>query len=318
MFDTGKFHQEKFVIHAQDVKTTIVFMPLKKRVVDKKTSPSPIAKKGGSSRVMSHNEYTKKLEEQKKKASVVPQVQMKAPEKAAAEKKVIEISKPKVEAKVIKAAVPVKKSPTTLQSVAPKKPIAKASIEPAVKKPATKNIAVKTVVKKAEKEVKSPEVKKNIEEKTVIELKKVEPTPEIKKQDEIKIEPVLQQVQVTEQIIAPQLVTSIEHDLQTPIDEEDQIDLENVSFVGSLDHETMQIRDQIQIEISKYYRPPVGMSKYAACELAVVVGLDGKADRVIIKKNSGSVANDICARVAVLKSTFPKEVIGKEIIIDVG
>lgn len=100
--------------------------------------------------------------------------------------------------------------------------------------------------------------------------------------------------------------------------DDDYIDLDNISFVGSHDLEMMQIKEQIQGEIVKYYKPPVGISKKAVCELTVVVGVGGKAERVTVKKSSGSVANDICARAALLKVKFPKEVIGKEIIVALG
>jgi len=88
--------------------------------------------------------------------------------------------------------------------------------------------------------------------------------------------------------------------------------------MGSVDLERHVIVQQIQAEIVKYYTPPVGISKKAICTLAIVVGSDGKATKVTVKKGSGSMANDICARTALLKAQYPKEVIGKEIILDLG
>jgi hypothetical protein len=80
----------------------------------------------------------------------------------------------------------------------------------------------------------------------------------------------------------------------------------------------IRIKEQIQVEVAKYYKPPVGIAKNAVCEMGVVVGAHGKAERVSVKKGSGSMANDICARAALLKITYPKEVIGKEIIVELG
>ena len=323
--DTGKFHQERFVVNTNNLQSTVVFIPLKKRVQEQKTVVTSGKKSNGTRKVMNYNEYEKKLAAQKKK--------QKKTKKTVSQKKPIVKQKPLVKPVVkppVKSApkVPEKKAVTSLQQEKNKKlELEKAQAKEqallAAKKAAekkaltqkeqallaAKKIADKQAADKAAAQAKSKaEADKKAEdlaqEKAAQEEKNV-PTPELAVVEEKIIEPLIAQEKDNK--------AELQDD-----DDEDDIDLDSISFVGSQDLEMMQIKEQIQLEVVKYYKPPVGIAKKAVCELVVIVGLGGKAERVTVKKGSGSLANDMCARAALLKVKFPKEVIGKEIIVELG
>lgn len=320
VYDTSKFHQQKFVINTDHLQSTIVFMPLHKRVLQKKSSSTQTLEQTQNRHVMSYDEYQKKIAEQQSKEikPVVKHMQEKiiAP-------KVKDLSAPKVKSAMVGSA---KTSLRIIKTELSKK------VTLANKKSVEKKIAIKQAVSKNTVAQEKIEVKKKTEQKIVADKKNeknsIVPQPliekeEPKKNDKIKIEPTIspQKIDaVTEKVIQQKLDT---HDLSVdPLQGRDpefvEVDLENISFIGSLDLEMMQIKEQIQNQIAQYYKPPVGMSKKTVCEFSIVVGFDGKAHRVVIKKSSGSIAHDICARAALLKVIFPKEVIRKEIIIELG
>jgi len=169
------------------------------------------------------------------------------------------------------------------------------------KQPANKLIVEKKVAVQEKKEViKQPEI-----EKIEVISKGVDPIekPIVEIQEKIEIEK--ESVRIDESELVAELV-------------QDAIDPELVSFIGRKDLDLLQIKELIHTQVALYYKPPVGISKKAICELKVLVGADGKAEKVTVFKSSGSMANDLCARAALLQVTFPKEVIGKEIIIELG
>lgn len=305
IWDTGKFHQEKFVVNAQNLQSTIVFMPLKKRVVDTKSLLTTDLKQDASRHIISYDEYKKKVDAGKSKEKLIG---------------IKEQSKIKPTQQNLKALVKkidhtiIKKSPTLLTSVSEKKVEKKISVKPIVKKQVLKNNAVKANMKDLEKEKKILEIKKNNKEKKEIEVKKNESLIEFKKEEKAELQKTPDSILIT----APTDSLDNVEQIHSLLGQKDSIDLEQISFIGSLDLEMLHIKEQIQIEIAKYYKPPVGISKNAVCQLIVVVGCGGKADNVIVKKTSGSLANDMCARAALLKIMFPKEVIGKEIIVELG
>ena len=349
--ESGKFHQERFVIDTKSLQSTVVFMPLQKRVPESKVGAAG-SKNNGARKVMSHDEYQKKLAMKKKSKKVKKSVS----KKALQQKQLVKPVEKKV-VQLVEKKEPVKKSPTMLQtsSLAAKKKVqadaaakalkdkiakekaaalAKASADKAKKalaikeqqKLADKMKADKEKIKAAADKDKKLADQKTLEEKNK-KIDKIEPV--IEKQVEIvheipeqiiaaKIEPAIEKLasQVVEQDLSDDNSLSAASAQEDEGDDED--DLDNISFVGSRDLEMMHIKEQIQAEIVKYYKPPVGISKKAVCELSALVGPGGKATRVVVKKGSGSMANDVCARAALLKVAFPKEVIGREITIALG
>ena len=329
--DTGKFHQERFVVNTNNLQSTVVFMPLKKRMQEQNKHSRAGSKKGGSRKVMSHNEYEKKLAAHKKK--------QKKAKKLAPKKKNI---KPKPVVKpVVKTPVkpvpkmPVKKASTSLQQEKNKKiEQLKAQAQEkallAAKKAAEKKaltekeqalLAAKKIAEKVAMDKKILAEKQATEKAAALAAQQAKNKIEAdKKSQTLEQEKVahVQPVIIKEDVVESPVTEEKDEEDTTQEDDEDDIDLDNISFVGSHDLEMMQIKEQIQAEIVKYYKPPVGIAKKAVCELAVVVGIGGKAERVTVKKGSGSMANDMCARAALLQVKFPKEVIGKEIIVALG
>lgn len=312
-YDRGKFNQERFLVNTHNLQSTIVFMPLKKRVVEKKGTAALAQKKGGARKVVSYNEYEKKIAEQKKKKK-----KAKTPVKK-------NLAKPQVIKPVIKKeeAKPQseKKSPTLLQQDTKK--IESKVVQAEIEKKAVKKKNMFAAKKVAEKKAADKQAAKVAADKKLLEQAKIAVK---KEKEEKKVEPPiekkseLEKIEKADEQVLPEieLIEPEEQDNDEELSIEDDIDVDAISFVGSHDLEMIQINEQIQLEIVKYYKPPVGISKKAVCELVVVVGFAGKAERVTVKKGSGSMANDICARAALLKVTFPKEVIGKEIIVELG
>ncbi len=350
--ESGKFHQERFVIDTKNLQSTIVFMPLKKRVTEQNIVTSG-QKNSGARKVISYDEYQKKLAAKKNNK---PQ----NIKKAISKKKAVQqkAAKP-VEKKIIKPVEkkqPAKKSPTILRSsslvdkqkmakiAADKQKIAagkaKALKDKANKAAAEKKKAADKKIAELRSKQKAAEDKKKLANKKVQEDKKfaIEKALQDKKKvaedkvaDKKKIEEQVVATPVEKEIVVPTIPVKEEivsqavqenndssDDEDTSDDNSEEDDLDNISFVGSRDLEMMQIKEQIQAEIIKYYKPPVGIAKKAICELSSLVGPGGKATRVVVEKGSGSIANDICARTALLKVTFPKEVIGREITIALG
>ena len=343
--ESGKFHQERFVIDTKSLQSTVVFMPLQKRVPESKVGVAG-SKNSGARKVMSHDEYQKKLAKGKKKKPA--KIKKSTAKQQAIQKK--QVIKP-VEKKVVQQAEkkqPAKKSPTMLRqeknsslakAAADKK---KLQADAAAKALADKKALVLKEQQKLADKMKADKEKKTAADKIAADKKAADKAlldkiaADKKKIESVKIEPVQEVKKIADQIIAPVQKEVIAAKVEPVIEEEDvsdekedvsddnskgedeDDDLDNISFVGSRDLEMMLIKEQIQAEIVKYYKPPVGISKKAVCELSALVGPGGKATRVVVKKGSGSMANDVCARAALLKVAFPKEVIGREITIALG
>ncbi len=351
--ESGKFHQERFVIDTKNLQSTVVFMPLKKRVVEKHKVTASKQKNSGARKVMSHAEYKKKLAKQKKnkkkldlkkKASksspVITPVEKKStkqPVKIEPTKKPSTVLQQSFDTKALTDKEKNKKSEALAKAQADKEKVLKDKVAKAALDKKISSDA-KAMADKAEK--KALELKKQKlldEKKKLVEIKALEDKKianqkklEEQKLEEKKQEALKKSVEKQIEKEAEPVVASVQKELIIPknevVDEEnevfesqdDYLDEDSISFVGSRDLEMMIIKEQIQSEIVKYYKPPIGIAKKAVCELLVVVGPHKKATRVTIKKGSGSIANDICARTALLKVPFPKEVIGKEITIALG
>lgn len=144
------------------------------------------------------------------------------------------------------------------------------------------------------------DLKKLIEEKP----KKVETVPvqnekpDIDKQQKIKEERLEKVVQQEEQ--------------------RNDLDLENVEFVGYEQLDSIALQHKIQDNIAKLFKPPVGIAKDVICELSVQVDQQGKAQAAKVVKSSGILAYDTAARGAIYKAEFPKEIYRKTITIALG
>ncbi|MBV8661102.1 MAG: hypothetical protein JO129_03080 [Candidatus Dependentiae bacterium] len=299
--DSGKFHQERFAINSNNLQSTVVFIPLKKRVVQQQKTVDPRQKKDGDRKIINYDEYQKKVLAASTKTDKIKSKKDKKIKSAPKKKEIApQIAKSTIKKDKVTQLKSEKKSPTLLQQDHKKK---------SEKKSEKVVLDKKKKVEKQKSKKPEPVIEKK-EKKEESNIESIAPVAQ-----EQKIEP----VKIEEQIV-PVIESSTEkqEELLKFNASENDIDLEQISFVGSHDLEIIQIKEQIQVEVEKYYRPPVGIAKKAICEMAVLVGAHGKAERVTVKKGSGSMANDICARAALLKVTFPKEVIGKEIIVELG
>lgn len=307
---SGTFHQEHFIVTPDNTQSTVVFIPLKKRIVQHNTTVTHNVQKSGKRTVINYDAYEKKVAAQEKKQQKIKTTVKKTP---------IQI-KPATKQ-------PVKKTPEIKVSAAQAKKQAATSLQAEKKKQALeKQEALKKAKIAAEKlaqlAVEKKLAEKRATEKLVADTIAAAQAAKLAEKTAIKIEPkitlpVEQHIPVLEQ--QPELVPLKPHETDLhDSDGQTDIDLENITFVGSHDLEMIHIKEQIQAQVVKYYKPPVGIAKQAVCQLAVLVGVGGKAQRVTVKKASGSMANDMCARAALLKVTFPKEVIGKEIIVELG
>lgn len=315
--DAGKFSSERFVINAQKVQSTIVFMPLKKRVEQEPIKLSGKQKKTDRRQIVDYDKYQKKLKQQQAKQA---KLNKSADKKA---KKVVTSVQPVVPPVAPKPIVPtvqpvLKKAATSMKAeVVTKKPeIKKITSKPIAPSIADKKKEQKKIVAPEKKENKKIEIKAKVDQAIKKEALKPVEQP-IKAQEQVTIEqPIVPEI-VSQQVVEEEKVQDLVPVVVDEADEKDDL-LEDVTFVGSHDLEMLHIQEQIKAQVAQHYKPPVGIAKKAVCELAVLVGMDGKPQQVKVKKGSGSMANDMCARAALLKVTFPKKVFGKEIIVELG
>lgn len=315
--DSGKFTPERFVMHDHKNQSTIVFMPLAKRIKQNKSSHDAPQIKSMDRKVIDYDTYQKKL------AKKITQQDKKAQRpKVAPVQSVQQKIKPQVEKK--HAPSSVKKATTVVQSkLAIEKKIEKIIPAQHIQKKDTKLVVDK---KKNTTQLK-PDIKKDVKQEKPLEKKPV--LSEIKKNEHKQVDVIdkeVKQVATSDQAAeqkekqSPEqqnVVVEHKHNVDLPLADDDA-SLDHVTFVGSHDLEMLEIQDHIKMQVTQYYKPPVGMSKHAMCELLVFVGNHGRPERVSVKKSSGSRANDMCARAALFKITLPKKLYGKEIIVELG
>lgn len=336
------FEQEKFLIKTDTLGTTVVFMPLQKRVsAGQKKAQTDTLKK--VRHIISHEAYEKavarknKVEKKQKKLSV--KSNLTAAQSTKIEKKLAvnqakgkeknlttlhqEKVKPVVEKKSVKT-VPLQAKKAAEKIAAQKEK------ELALKKAIEKKAAAEKMERKKKELEKLLEKKKivqaEVEKKKIADKKAAEKIVEDKVQ-EVKKMIVDEAIDITEEqavqkiekvaAIVPIVEESFENNEEL-LDQEDTIDLDNVSFVGRYDLEKYEIEEKIKKEIAQHWKSPIGMSKTATCELEITVGIDGKVLHVKIKKGSGSLAYDMSSKAAVYQCRFPKEVCGKEFTIVLG
>lgn len=312
----GDFEHEKFLINTNSLGSTVVFMPLHKKVALQQ--PSNVMQNSSQSRrVITHEVYQKALAsaQKKSKPAVVP--------KKVAPKKSVPVTQP-----TKKVTTQAEKASTTITSekmmpVVDKKKIqtVKKLVTPEPKKVAEKSVDKKKVVEKPVKKAVKKETIAPVKKEIATE-KKIEPAPaEITQKVQtvahvasVQPEPMTQDVVQAVPAVQPNQ-ESIESD---DGDENLDLDLSNVSFVGRHDLEKYEIQEKIKAEITKHWKFPFGVSKTTSCELGVTVGVDGKALLVMIKKGSGVLVYDMSAKAAAYQSQFPKEMYGKEFTIVLG
>ena len=372
LFDKGDFEQAKFVINQNKSVSTVVFMPLHKRMP--KQSGKSASGTSDKAHTMSYDAYQKALERRKKSKKSTSKSTVKSGKKSG--KSGVKKPKPVATKSVVKtpvsAPVPQVKAPTMLHQEKPKavavktipKKIVAAKKAPKVVKVADTKKAKKTssltqkekiILAKtlAQSSLAKTIADKKLADKKALEQKAVEKTKEDKipekedvKTEEIKAAKIAEQEKIEssdaktekkveeQQEIVPTVqaetvekIESDDHDDESDSsnasdDDEDDIDIgidfDNVIFVGRDDMAKREIEGSIKKEFAICWKPPFGIAKTAVCELLILIGIDGKALKIDVKKPSISRAYDMSARAAASQVHYPKEVCGKEITIKLG
>lgn len=173
----------------------------------------------------------------------------------------------------VKKSIVLKKNKITKKPILISKPKNNKKIEP------KKTEIIKNNLKEMEKIIPQNEEPKLSEQ----EIKKVEPLkPDIK-----KIEP-------------NEIVNELNLDEPVTI------------YLGAKDMQGYQLVFNIQREILKYWKPPMGLPKGIECKVNIKVDKEGKVENLKIEKSSKVLAYDISLRNAILKSVMPHEVKGRE------
>jgi hypothetical protein len=197
-----------------------------------------------------------------------------------------------------------------------KQVVARSKINTSTKAPVKKVLRSNTVniskkidpkLKKIVEQVKHPNVLKNLKLEIPnllnVEFKKIE-SP---KKELIKSEPVQdnkkQVEEITRGIKSINVTDQIIEDAQRLI-------------LGRDDLVSLRIYQAIQSEVSRFWNPPIGLSKDLECEIKASVDNEGKIYKVYVEKSSGVLVYDMSARMAFVKVEMPKEVYGKDIILN--
>ncbi|MCK5632913.1 TonB C-terminal domain-containing protein, partial [bacterium] len=83
-------------------------------------------------------------------------------------------------------------------------------------------------------------------------------------------------------------------------------------YVGQEEMAALTMQKELQQEVGKCWRPPVGLPKDLVCILKVLVDWSGKVNQAAVQKGSGVLMYDISARTAVAKMQLQKKAYGKE------
>lgn len=334
LYSTKKEHQHITLHTPITDATAIVFVPLQKHITAKKSvQSSEDLGVQAPKKMISYDEYEKHLSQKNK-----PKSEKKKSKKAQEEKKVVqEAVQKKVEQKSIvseKSQETVKKSvePEIKKSEPIKKIAAVKKEKPATflvtkktaskKKKDTKNKS--TLVKENSKKIdsKKSEEKKSEKQKEVEQKKddfvEQQPLEPAQKDEPVKQEQVLEKQEVPTQQESIPVQEPVKSEIESAEPETMEFDLSNVLFVGTQDLDTLEIQQAITQSILQYWKPPVGLSKNKTCQVTITLSAQGVVQNTVVSKTSGVPSFDICARSAVVKAVYPKEVWNKKITITLG
>ncbi|HSW77095.1 MAG TPA: TonB C-terminal domain-containing protein [Candidatus Saccharimonadales bacterium] len=312
--------QDTFSITLTQSGFNYVLMPLLKNVdnidqINKKRNPSQL-----KSKIIDYETYQQKKKEQHKKNV---KVQSSVQTKNATTKNSPGILKSLP--KVIKQTLPVESKASiilrsTSQSMHNKKEKSKKTAQNILKN--------KKIVHAVSFEITDIQVEYNEPvSQATLEIEPIQqsvPQPvEQSIEQQVITQPVEQQVvtksveQSTEQQVA---IQSIHNDDSSSHENflSDDIDMDNVVFVGYQQLENSIISSQIQQEILQHWNPPIGIPAGVTCQLLVHVNGQGKADTIKITKGSGRLVFDVTARKAIDACVFPKEIWNKNNTITLG
>lgn len=120
-------------------------------------------------------------------------------------------------------------------------------------------------------------------------------------------------IELTQENIQPAplaLDAATQQQLVTAVDAD-----QDVMYVGREDLAILEMYEQLQREVVRCWRPPVGLGAQLACTIAVKIDWQGQVEASMVAQSSGVLAYDISARSSITTMTFPRSTYGKEIIL---
>ena len=84
---------------------------------------------------------------------------------------------------------------------------------------------------------------------------------------------------------------------------------------GQLRVIVLQMQQDVQCEVERCWKPPVGLCKDLLCEVRVQIDEQGVIKYAKVDKVSGVLVYDVNARSTVLAMNFPKSAWGKELVL---
>lgn len=144
--------------------------------------------------------------------------------------------------------------------------------------------------------------------------------------EEIKVQHVTPE-QVAPEQVAPEHVTSaqVESELDSELkkeleivsviatQEDDDIDLDSVVFIGNQDLDERLLGQKVQQLVVQHWTPPAGITSGKSCKIRVKVDKDGQGIDAQVVTGSGVFMYDRSLRQATLVDGYPKELCGKTI-----
>jgi hypothetical protein len=190
-----------------------------------------------------------------------------------------------VKAPVVKRAEAVTKPKAVVPKKAPAKPEKPA---PVAKSTTVEPTKPKEVAKKSIKKTDSPPiVQKNVQTPALVNKPMQEKQPDAKT-------PLLAALGKQQESVA---TTTVAQSAE-------------VIYIGKQDAVLLQEHMILKDTIERVWRPPLGISKDAACRLGVTINVQGTVDAVVVEQSSHIVSYDIAARTALINMVFPKTMRG--------
>jgi len=189
------------------------------------------------------------------------------------------------------------------------------------------NIKKTTAVKKLEKlEITKPKIyinqKKDKKDKTKIneKIKKEKIAKEQEKIKKIEEKKIVQQKEedkiLKNEIEKRDTLQMLTKEKSYKIQESDIA--QDEIYIGRQDLDQMEIEELIKREIESHWRPPEGLPKNLSCSAKAFIDNTGRALNIRIVKSSKSFAFDLSVKRDLAKAGFPKELYGKDIILNYG
>lgn len=302
----GFNEHERFVISSQHGNTVYVLTPLQKQV------KSSVKQRAGSlvksSKVIDYGTYEQLKKQQKKqtaKNTVVAQpVKAKKTSKAltsslAALKEVNQSAQKKAQ----KAQITISEV-KVVKNVEPEKKVTSAVIKEIDIVKDEKPIIPEPIVSVKEERISEPLKQEVVAQKENCVIDQVEPqknVAELSSKEKAAVESSQNLDKINQEVLA-----------------QDDIDIDNVTFIGYEQLDSLAVQNKIQQVIQQNFKSPIGIKKDVSCELTVLVGDSGKSKKVTIIRPSGILVYDTSARAMLYKIEFPKEVWNKTITIILG